>query len=146
MRKMSNNHVDYTDSDKWKKRAAERKKNNNWITCNGQAVIFYPPVLSKSDIEAGKLEKLYTPKAIGFTETVIFLLFENNVQLMLPTDRCVIVDPSATALMRPEGNPVYNGIEVNEDEHIQTILYNAYLDNWLEAPIKTDNTKEENNE
>lgn len=135
-----------TDAERLRRRVAEKKKNNNWITCNGQSVIFYPPSLSKSDIEAGKLEKMYTPKAIGFTETVIFLLFDNNIQLMLPTDRCVIVDPSATALVRPEANPVYNGIEVNEDEHIQTILYNAYLDNWLEAPIKTDKPKEENNE
>lgn len=135
-----------TDAERLKKKAAERKKNNNWISCNGQAVIFYPPALSKSDIEAGKLEKLYTPKAIGFTETVIFLLFDNNIQLMLPTDRCVIVDPSASALVRPENNPVYNSIEVNEDEHLQTILYNAYLDNWLEAPITTDEIKEENNE
>lgn len=135
-----------TDAERLKRRVAEKKKNNNWIQCNGQAVIFYPPALSKSDIEAGKLEKMYTPKAIGFTETVIFLLFENNIQLMLPTDRCVIVDPSATALVHPETNPVYNGIEVNEDEHIQTVLYNAYLDNWIEAPIKTDKIKEENNE
>lgn len=135
-----------TDAERLRRRAAEKKKNNNWITCNGQVVIFYPPALSKSDIEAGKLEKMYTPKAIGFTETVTFLLFDNNIQMMLPTDRCVIVDPSASALVRPEGNPVYNGIEVNEDEHIQTILYNAYLDNWLEAPITTDETKEENNE
>lgn len=130
-----------TDAERWKKKAAERKKNNNWISCNGQAVIFYPPSLSKSDIEAGRLEKLYTPKAIGFTETVIFLLFDNNIQLMLPTDRCVIVDPSASSLVRPENNPVYNSIEVNEDEHLQTVLYNAYLDNWLEAPITTDKTK-----
>ena len=135
-----------TNAERWRKRADERKKNNNWITCEGQVVIFYPPALSKSDIESGKLEKMYTPKAIGFTETVIFLLFDNNIQIMLPTDRCVIVDPSASALVRPEGNPVYNGIEVNEDEHIQTVLYNAYLDNWLEAPITTDETKEENNE
>lgn len=135
-----------TDAERWKRKAAERKKNSNWILCNGQAVIFYPPALSKSDIEAGRLEKLYTPKAIGFTETVIFLLFDNNIQLMLPTDRCVIVDPSASALVCPENNPVYNGIEVNEDEHIQTVLYNAYLDNWLEAPITTDGTKEENDE
>lgn len=135
-----------TDAERWKKKATERKKNNNWISCNGLAVIFYPPALSKSDIEAGRLEKLYTPKAIGFTETVIFLLFDNNIQLMLPTDRCVIVDPSASALVCPENNPVYNGIEVNEDEHIQTVLYNAYLDNWLEAPITTDGTKEENDE
>lgn len=135
-----------TEAERWKRKAAERKQNNNWIQCNGQSVIFYPPALSKSDIEAGKLEKLYTPKAIGFTETVIFLLFDNNIQIMLPTDRCIIIDPSASALVRPEGNPVYNGIEVNEDEHIQTILYNAYLDNWLEAPIATDKTKEENNE
>lgn len=135
-----------TDAERWKKRAAERKKNNNWIPCEGQIVIFYPPALSKSDIEAGKLEKIYTPKAIGFTETVIFLLFDNNIQMMLPTDRCIIVDPSASTLMCPEANPVYNGIEVNEDEHVQTILYNAYLDNWLEAPITTDETKEENND
>ena len=135
-----------TNAERLRKKAAERKQNNNWITCNGQSVIFYPPSLSKSDIEAGKLEKMYTPKAIGFTETVLFLLFDNNIQMMLPTDRCVIVDPSASALIRPENNPVYNGIEVNEDEHIQTILYNAYLDNWLEAPITTDETKEENNE
>ena len=135
-----------TNAERLRRKAAEQKKNNNWISCNGQSVIFYPPALSKSDIEAGKLEKLYTPKAIGFTETVIFLLFDNNIQLMLPTDRCVIVDPSASALVRPENNPMYNGIEVNEDEHIQTVLYNAYLDNWLEAPITTDNTKEENNE
>lgn len=135
-----------TDAERWKRNAAERKKNNSWIQCNGQAVIFYPPALSKSDIEAGKLEKMYTPKAIGFTETVIFLLLENNIQLMLPTGRCVIIDPSATSLVRSENNPVYNSIEVNEDEHLQTILYNAYLDNWLEAPIITDDTKEENNE
>lgn len=135
-----------TDAERWKRRAAKREKNNNWISCDRQVVIFYPPALSKSDIEAGKLEKMYTPKAIGFTETVIFLLFDNGIQIMLPTDRCVIIDPSATVLVRPEANPVYNGIEVNEDEHIQTILYNAYLDNWLEAPITTDETKEENNE
>ena len=135
-----------TEAERWKRKAAERKKNNNWISCNGQSVIFYPPALSKSDIEAGKLEKMYTPKAIGFTETVIFLLFDNNIQIMLPTDRCVVIDPSASALMHPEGNPVCNGIEVNEDEHVPTILYNAYLDNWLEAPITTDEIKEENNE
>jgi hypothetical protein len=131
-----------TDAERWKRRAAEKKKNNNWISCDGQVVIFYPQALSKSDIEAGKLEKLYTPKAIGFTETVILLLFDNGIQMMLPTDRCIIIDPSASTLVRPEANPVYNGIEVNEDEHIQTILYNAYLDNWLEAPITTDETKE----
>jgi hypothetical protein len=66
--------------------------------------------------------------------------------MMLPTDRCIIIDPSASTLVRPEANPVYNGIEVNEDEHIQTILYNAYLDNWLEAPITTDETKEDKDE
>lgn len=135
-----------TDAERWKRRAAEKKKNNNWISCDGQVVIFYPQALSKSDIEAGKLEKMYVPKAIGFTETVIFLLFDNGIQMMLPTDRCVIIDPSASTLVRPEANPVYNGIEVNEDEHIQTILYNAYLDDWLEASITTDETKEENNE
>lgn len=135
-----------TDAERWKKKAAERKKNNNWISCNGQAVIFYPPALSKSDVEAGKLEKMYTPKAIGFTETVLFLLFDNGIQMMLPADRCVIVDPSTSSLVRPENNPVYNSIEVNKDEHLQTILYNAYLDNWLEAPITTDKTKEKNDE
>lgn len=135
-----------TDNERWKRKAAERKKNNNWIACEGQVVIFYPPALSKSDIEAGKLEKMYTPKAIGFTETVIFLLFDNNIQLMLPTERCIIVDPSASALMYPENNPAYNGVLVNEDEHIQTILHDAYLDNWLEAPITTDETKEDNDE
>ncbi len=135
-----------TNAERLRRKAAERKQNNNWIQCNGQSVIFYPPALSKSDIEAGKLEKMYAPKAIGFTEGVIFLLFDNNIQMMLPADRCIIIDPSATALTRPENNPVYNGIEVNEDEHIQSILYNAYLDNWLEAPITTDETKEENNE
>lgn len=134
-----------TDTEK-RRRIAEKKKNNNWIPCNGQVVIFYPPALSMSNIEAGKLEKMYTPKAIGYTETMLFLLFDNNIQMMLPTDRCVIVDPSASALVRPENNPIYNGIEVNEDEHIQTVLYNAYLDNWLEAPITTDETNEENNE
>ena len=135
-----------TDAERLRRRAAEKKKNNNWIPCNGQSVIFYPPALSKSDIEAGKLEKMYTPKAIGFAERVLFMLFDNNIQMMLPADRCVIVDPSASALVRPEGNPVYNGIEINEDEHLQTILYNAYLDNWLEAPITTDETKEEKDE
>ena len=135
-----------TDAERLRKRAAERKKNNNWITCEGQVVIFYPPALSESDIKAGKLEKIYTPKALGFAERVLFLLFDNNIQMMLPADRCVIVDASATTLMCPENKPVYNGIEVNEDEHIQTVLYNAYLDNWLEAPIITDETKEENNE
>lgn len=132
-----------TDAERWKRKAAERNKNNNWITCNGQVVIFYPPALSKSDIEAGKLEKMYTPKALGFTETVIFLLFDNDIQMMLPTDRCVIVDPSASGLVYPENKPSYNGVLVNEDEHLQTVLYNAYLDNWLEAPITTDKTKEE---
>lgn len=132
-----------TDAERLRKRAAERKKNNNWIACNGQVVIFYPPALSESDIKAGKFEKMYTPKAIGFTETVIFLLFDNSIQLMLPTERCVIVDPSASALMCSENNPAYNGVKVTEDEHIQTILHNAYLDNWLEAPITTDKTKEE---
>jgi hypothetical protein len=135
-----------TDAERLRRRAAEKKKNNNWITCEGQVVIFYPPALSKSDVEAGKLEKIYTPKAIGFAERVLFMLFDNNIQMMLPADRCVIVDASATILMRPENNPVYNGIEVNEDEHIQTILYNAYLDNWLEAPITTDETKEDKDE
>lgn len=135
-----------TDAERWKRKASERNKNNNWITCNGQVVIFYPPALSKADIEAGKLEKMYAPKAIGFTETVIFLLFDNNIQMMLPTDRCVIVDPSASGLVYPENKPLYNGVLVNEDEHIQTVIYNAYLDNWLEAPIMTDKTKEENNE
>lgn len=133
-----------TDAERWKRRAAEAKKNNNnWISCDGQAIIFYPPALSKSDIEAGKLEKMYTPKAIGFTETVIILLFDNNIQMMLPTDRCVIIDASASALMHPEDNPIYNGIDATENEHIQTILHDAYLDNWLEAPIITDKTKEE---
>ncbi len=135
-----------TDAERLRRRAAEKKKNNNWISCDGQVVIFYPQALSKSDIESGKLEKIYTPKAIGFTETVIFLLFDNNIQMILPTDRCIIIDPSASTLVRPETNPVYNGIEVNEDEHIQTILYNAYLDNWLEAPITTDETKEDKDE
>lgn len=128
-----------TDAERLKRRAAEsNKKNNNWITCNGQVVIFYPP-----DIEASKIKKTYAPKVIGFTETVIFLLFDNNIQLMLPTERCVIVDPSASALMCPENNPIYNGVWVNENEHIQTILYDAYANNWLEAPITTDKTKEE---
>lgn len=131
-----------TDAERLRKRAAERKKNNNWIPCNGQVVIFYPPALSKSDIESGKLEKMYAPKAIGFTETIIILLLDNDIQLMLPTERCVIVDPSASALVRPENNPAYNGVKVNEDEHIQTILYDAYANNWLEAPITTDETKE----
>lgn len=135
-----------TDAERWRKRADERKKNNNWISCEGQVVIFYPPALSESDIKAGKLEKIYTPKALGFAERVLFLLFDNNIQMMLPADRCVIVDASATTLMCPENKSVYNGIEVNEDEHIQTILYDAYLDNWLEAPITTDDTMEENNE
>lgn len=135
-----------TDAERWKIKAAKREKNNNWISCNGQVVIFYPPTLSKSDIESGKLEKIYTPKAMGFTEAIIILLFDNGIQMMLPTDRCIIIDPSVSTLVRPEANPVYNGIEVNEDEHIQTILYNAYLDNWLEAPITTDETKEEINE
>lgn len=120
-----------TDAERW-------KKNNNWIQCNGQVVIFYPP-----DIEVSMVKKRYSPKAIGFTETIIILLLDNDIQLMLPTERCVIVDPSASALVRPENNPAYNGVKVNEDEHIQTVLYNAYLDNWLEAPIITDDTKEE---
>lgn len=134
------------DTDAVRRRLAEQKKNNNWISCNGQVVIFYPPALSKSDIEAGILEKLYTPKAIGFTETVIFLLFENNIQLMLPTNRCVIADPSASALVCPESNPAYNGVWVNENEHIQTILHDAYLDNWIEAPITTDETRGDDDE
>lgn len=134
-----------TDAERWKRKAAERKKNNNWIQCNGQTVIFYPPSLSKADIEAGKFEKMYAPKAIGFTEAVIFLLFDNNIQMMLPTDRCVIVDPSASNLVHPEDNPIYNGVEIHYED-VSTILYDAYINNWLEAPITTDKTKEETNE
>lgn len=135
-----------TDAERLRKKAAERKKNNNWIPCNGQVVMFYPPALSKADIEAGKLEKMYTPKAIGFTEAIIILLLDNNIQLMLPTERCVIADPSASALVCPESNPAYNGVWVNEDEHIQTILRDAYLDNWIEAPITTDETRGDDDE
>lgn len=135
-----------TDAERWKRKAAERKKNNNWIQCNGQVVIFYPPSLSKADIEAGKLEKMYTPKAIGFTEAIIILLLDNGIQLMLPTERVVIADPSASTLVCPENNPAYNGVLVDENEHIPTILHDAYLDNWIEAPITTDETRENNNE
>lgn len=127
-----------TDAERWKRKAAERKKNNNWIQCNGQVVIFYPP-----DIEVSMVKKRYSPKAIGFTETIIILLLDNDIQMMLPADRCVVVDPSASALMCSENNPMYNGVWVNENEHIQTILYDAYANNWLEAPIITDDTKEE---
>lgn len=130
-----------TDAEKWKRKAAERKKNNNWIQCNGQVVIFYPP-----DIEVSMVKKRYSPKAIGFTETIIILLLDNDIQIMLPTDRCVIVDPSASGLVYPEDKPLYNGVLVNEDEHIQTILYDAYANNWIEAPILTNKTKENDDE
>ena len=112
----------------FKRRAEERKRSNGMIDTPGCVVIFYPP--------NGPSEgKQYRPKKMGLSDGSFYVCLKNDMMLMLPKDRCVVIDPNGTDLMRQDKNPMFGGIEVGPEEDLSSVLYDAYDNDWLDVPI-----------
>lgn len=111
-----------------KRRVEERKRANGMIDCPGCLVIFYPPNGSSEG-------KQYSPKKMGMADGSLYLFLNNGMVVLLPKDRCVIIDPNGTPLTEQDKHPMFGGIEVGPEENITSILYEAYNQDWLEVPI-----------
>ena len=112
----------------FKRRAEERKRSNGMIDTPGCVVIFYPPNGSSEG-------KRYSPKKMGLSDGSFYVCLKNDMMLMLPKDRCVVIDPNGTDLMRQDKNPMFGGIEVGPEEDLSSVLYDAYDNDWLDVPI-----------
>lgn len=115
----------------FKRRAEERKRSNGMIDTPGCVVIFYPPnFVADKDVC-----KVYRPKKMGLSDGSFYLCLKNNMMLMVPKDRCVVIDPNGTDLMCQDKNPMFGGIEVGPNEDLSSVLYDAYDNDWLDVPI-----------
>jgi hypothetical protein len=115
----------------FKRRAEERKRTNGMIDSPGCLVIFYPP----NYIASKDASKEYAPKKMGMADGSLYLYLSNGMVIMLPKDRCVVIDPNGTPLINQYKKPMFGGIEVGPEEDIPSVLYDAYSNGWLEVPI-----------
>lgn len=111
-----------------KRRVEERKRANGMIESPGCLVIFYPPNGSSEG-------RQYSPKKMGVADGSLYLFLNNGMIVMLPKDRCVVIDPNGTPLVNQDKKPMFGGIEVGPEEDIPSVLYDAYNSGWLEVPI-----------
>lgn len=126
-----------TDAERWKRKAAEKQNNNNVTLCENTVVIFR---------ETETYTRTFVPKYLGWSSGALILGLDNGIGIMLPMEKCVVIDPAGSKLgklyPKDKFRVLYNGVDTT-NEDIPAMLKDYWYHNTIDGSIVLENINKE---
>ena len=116
---------------------AEKRNNNNVTLCENTVVIFR---------ETENCTRMFTPKSLGWSSGALILGLDNDVCIMLPMDKCVVIDPAGSKLgksyPKDKFRVLYNGVDTT-NEDIPAMLKDFWDHHTIDGSIVLEHINKE---
>ena len=126
-----------TDAERRRKRDAEKQNNNNVTLCENTVVIFR---------ETENHVRTFVPKYLGWSSGALILGLDNGISIMLPMEKCVVIDPAGSKLgnsyPKDKFRVLYNGVDTT-DEDIPAMLKDFWDNHTIDGFIVLENINKE---